>query len=90
MNEVIKDLLSRSEQQFDQYVLQRIVELEQQVEEQQQEIERYKAGYEYIDKAIYTQHCTMNHMENTDFERGQINGLTTAGNIVTKTLGNTR
>ena len=33
MNEVIKDLLSRSDEQFDEYVLTRIIELEQQNEE---------------------------------------------------------
>ena len=33
MNEIIKDLLSRSDEQFDEYVLTRIIELEQQNEE---------------------------------------------------------
>lgn len=37
-----------------------------------------------IKRAIYTQHCTMNHMENTEYERGAIHGLIQASNIVDK------
>src|SRR5699024_11809388 len=42
MNEVIKDLLSRSDEQFDEYVLTRIIELEQQNKRYREAIEKIK------------------------------------------------
>jgi septation ring formation regulator EzrA len=47
---------------------------------------RYKQALEYIQRAIYTQHCTMNHKWNTEFEKGQISGLIQASNIVDKAI----
>lgn len=41
MNEVIKDLLSRSDEQFDEYVLTRIIELEQQNKRYREALEWY-------------------------------------------------
>lgn len=51
------------------------------------EIERLNNAYEYIIDTFYTEHCTMNHMENTEFEKGKISGLINASNIVEKALG---
>jgi uncharacterized protein (UPF0335 family) len=48
--------------------------------------ERYKQALEYIQRAIYTQHCTKNHKWNTEFEKGQISGLIQASNIVDKAI----
>jgi hypothetical protein len=47
---------------------------------------RYKQALEYIQRAIYTQHCTKNHKWNTEFEKGQISGLIQASNIVDKAI----
>lgn len=47
-------------------------------------IDQYEEAFKYIDEAIYTQHCTMNHMENTEYEKGKISGLIAASNIVNK------
>jgi hypothetical protein len=47
---------------------------------------RYKQALEYIQRAIYTQHCTKNHKWNTEFEKGQISGLIQASNIVGKAI----
>ncbi len=69
------------------YNLEKIIEA---LAGKEQEIKQWNEGYEYILKAIYTQHCTMNHMENTEFERGKISGLINASNIVEKALGNKR
>jgi hypothetical protein len=44
--------------------------------------QRYKQALEYIQRAIYTQHCT----KNTEFEKGQISGLIQASNIVDKVI----
>lgn len=52
--------------------------------EQAEKIERYENAYAYADRAIYSQHCTMNHMENTEYEKGKINGLINASNIMNK------
>ncbi len=40
----------------------------------------------YMKLAIYTQHCTINHMDNTEYEKGVISGLIQASNIVNKAL----
>jgi hypothetical protein len=50
------------------------------------ENKRYKQALEYIQRAIYTQHCTKNHKWNTEFEKGQISGLIQASNIVDKAI----
>jgi hypothetical protein len=50
------------------------------------ENQRYKQALEYIQRAIYTQHCTKNHKWNTEFEKGQISGLIQASNIVDKAI----
>jgi translation initiation factor 2B subunit (eIF-2B alpha/beta/delta family) len=47
---------------------------------------RYKQALEYIQRAIYTQHCTKNHKWNSEFEKGQISGLIQASNIVDKAI----
>jgi hypothetical protein len=52
--------------------------------EYQEENKQLRESFEYACKAIYTQHCTMNHMENTDHEKGQISGLIQASNIIHK------
>jgi hypothetical protein len=57
-----------------------------QVESAKVQNERYKQALEYIQRAIYTQHCTKNHKWNTEFEKGQISGLIQASNIVTKAI----
>lgn len=50
------------------------------------ENKRLKESIEYVEKTIYTEHATMNHMNNTDYERGQISGLIIAANIIRKTF----
>jgi hypothetical protein len=50
------------------------------------ENKRYKQSLEYIQRAIYTQHCTKNHKWNTEFEKGQMSGLIQASNIVDKAI----
>jgi hypothetical protein len=57
-----------------------------QVESAKVQNERYKQALEYIQRAIYTQHCTKNHKWNTEFEKGQISGLIQASNIVDKAI----
>ncbi|MFP7275796.1 hypothetical protein SFC17_12780 [Bacillus paralicheniformis] len=53
---------------------------------EEKEIKAYKEAFDYIQKAIYTQHCTKNHMDNTEFEKGEISGLIQAGKIVEKAM----
>src|SRR5690625_995020 len=59
-------------------------------DEQKERIEkqnkRYEQTLEYIQRAIYTKHCTKNHKWNTEFEKGQISGLIQASNIVAKAI----
>lgn len=58
MNETIKDLLGRSDEPFKQYTLQRIVELEQQVEAQQQEIDKLKKlEITYAEMQLFASYC---------------------------------
>ena len=78
----------------------RVEELEEEVEKQKnrkyikmrqrddfmKKAQRYKQALEYIQRAIYTQHCTKNHKWNTEFEKGQISGLIQASNIVDKAI----
>lgn len=52
--------------------------------ENYKENKHLKETVEYVNKAIYTQYATMNHMDNTDYERGQISGLIIASNIIRK------
>lgn len=59
-----------------------ILALEAQANGDKKLIERYEEDFEYADRAIYTQYSTMNHMENTEHEKGQISGLITASHIV--------
>jgi hypothetical protein len=54
--------------------------------EEKRKNQRYKQALEYIQRAIYTQHCTKNHKWNTEFEKGQISGLIQASNIVDKAI----
>jgi hypothetical protein len=54
--------------------------------EEKRKNQRYKQALEYIQRAIYTQHCTKNHKWNTEFEKGQISGLIQASNIVGKAI----
>jgi len=45
-------------------------------------IKQYEKAFEYLDDAIYAQHRTMNHHNNTEYEKGQIDGLIQASKIV--------
>jgi hypothetical protein len=54
--------------------------------EEKRKNQRYKQALEYIQRAIYTQHCTKNHKWNSEFEKGQISGLIQASNIVDKAI----
>jgi hypothetical protein len=56
----------------------------QRKEEAYQMVNRYKQARDHINKAIYTEHQTMNSMVNTIHELGQIKGLIKAGEIVRK------
>ncbi|HEY2492701.1 MAG TPA: hypothetical protein VGI33_07315 [Paenibacillus sp.] len=44
--------------------------------------QRLKDAYKHTAESIYTNHATMNHMENTEYEKGQISGLIQAANIL--------
>lgn len=59
---------------------QMMLDLDRRVKDYIELLEKLK----YIRHAIYTQHCTMNHMDNTEYEKGVISGLTQASNIVNK------
>ena len=48
--------------------------------------EMYDSVFQYIDKAIYTEHCTTNHQNNTEFEKGYINGLIKANKTIDTSL----
>ncbi|MEK4191754.1 hypothetical protein NYE59_01580 [Paenibacillus sp. FSL L8-0323] len=54
----------------------------QEAKERGEREQRLKEAYERALESIYTQHCTMNHMENTEHEEGQISGLIKASNIL--------
>ncbi|OAB26334.1 hypothetical protein PMSD_25940 [Paenibacillus macquariensis subsp. defensor] len=43
---------------------------------------KLREAYERTYKSFYANHATMNHMENTDYEKGQISGLIQASNIL--------
>ena len=70
----------------EEYLSLRVEELEEKLRRQENLLklqeEAYEAAFKYIDKAIYTQRCTMQHQDNTELERGQIRGLLKAGSIV--------
>lgn len=53
------------------------------------ECEMYKESYDYAEKSLITEHCTMNHQENTEYEKGQINGFITALTILRKAFRKT-
>jgi hypothetical protein len=55
-------------------------------QELREQNKHYKQVLEYIQRAIYTQHCTKNHKWNSEFEKGQISGLIQASNIVDKAI----
>ena len=60
--------------------------IDEHIERLEKQNKRYEQTLEYIQRAIYTQHCTKNHKWNTEFEKGQISGLIQASNIVAKAI----
>jgi tRNA U34 5-carboxymethylaminomethyl modifying GTPase MnmE/TrmE len=88
--DILNELLTKVEQYQTEYqdtvgALREHLNLENQKKEEcYQILNRYKQAKDYVKKAITTQHCTMNHMENTEYEKGQINGLIQASNILNK------
>ncbi|MEH6941493.1 hypothetical protein [Bacillus sp. JJ722] len=59
-----------------------IIKRENERAELQGGIDDYKNVIENIQRAIHTEHCTMNHQENTEYEKGKIDGLIKASNII--------
>jgi hypothetical protein len=87
----VKWLIEQAErvQEFEQVIgdlYEDIKELELLRIKEKRKTQRYKQALEYIQRAIYTQHCTKNHKWNTEFEKGQISGLIQASNIVDKAI----
>jgi hypothetical protein len=50
-------------------------------------LEKFKMAYVRSTKIIEAEYIAMNHQDNTDYEKGYINGLITACNILKKHLG---